>query len=139
MNRKKSRKDIRKGERLRKLCNIRKKFRRNVNRLRRKRASTARMIPLNRVLMDEKIADIVEANGGDINGYAFFSDPNTFKLLQKRLISILRANPDNKIPPITVSFALGGRYKVSNGRHRIACALLNRKTDINCVVRRDWS
>lgn len=80
---------------------------------------------LTELLFDERVADMVEANGGEFppslfnNLFAIESYP----LEQERLDRVM-AGYDTGLPPIRVEKGMGGKYIVQNGRHRITATIL---------------
>lgn len=77
------------------------------------------------LIIDERVADSVEARGGNIDKYINnFEAMGSFPLSDERLDSIIRAVREGvKLPPIDVK-KVGRKYLVINGRHRIAVCIL---------------
>lgn len=82
--------------------------------------------PLTSLLFDEKIADMVEKNGGTFPPKLFncLYAAETFHLDQKRLERIM-TGWETGLPPVSVKEQIGGKYQVLNGRHRLAATILN--------------
>ena len=83
--------------------------------------------PIHKLLFDEKIADMVEANGKEFpsNMVKCLYATDTFPLDQERLDNILEGWKDGEqFPPISVKKQTLDRYQVLNGRHRVCAAIL---------------
>lgn len=80
---------------------------------------------LRQLLFDERVADMVEKNGGKFppslmnNLFATESYP----LDQERLDRVM-SGYDSGLPPISVEKGMGEKYVVQNGRHRVAATIL---------------
>jgi len=80
---------------------------------------------LRQLLFDERVADMVEENGGEFppsllnNLFATESYP----LDQERLDRVM-AGYDTGLYPISVEKGMGDKYIVQNGRHRVAATIL---------------
>lgn len=60
-------------------------------------------------------------------------DDGTFALDQKRLNSVM-IGYQHGLPPVTVEKALGGKFTLLNGRHRLCAAILNGDTSIQAQI-----
>jgi hypothetical protein len=90
------------------------------------------MLPISSLIIDERIADIVEKNHGSIKKYEkSFQYMETFPLSQERLNLCMKIR--EPLAPISVSKS-GSKYIVLNGRHRIACAILKGQSTILASV-----
>ena len=105
-------------------------------------------VHLKNLLFDEKVADLVEKNGikfpeNFLKNIMYV--PDSFPLQQSRLNKILEKYHTSSFGAHTSSFGaiaepifiiktLGNKYKVENGRHRIAAAILKNNKDILAIV-----
>jgi hypothetical protein len=81
---------------------------------------------ISNLLFDEKIADMVEKNGGTFSPRLFkcLYGSGTFHLEQKRLDRVI-SGWKTGLPPVSVKKHTHGRFQVINGRHRVCATILN--------------
>ena len=94
-------------------------------------------LKLSELLIPERVLDAVEEVGSlsQLPPLHLFYAARDFPLQRRRLLNVLvgmvkdKRRGTTKVPPISVERVSSGRYRVINGRHRVAAAfLLRRKT-----------
>lgn len=90
---------------------------------------------LRQLLFDEKVADMVEKNGGEFPPSLFNNlfATESYPLDQERFDRVL-AGYDTGLPPITVEKGMGDKYIVQNGRHRVAATILRGDDIVPCMI-----
>jgi hypothetical protein len=113
----------------------RKSSRRKSSRRKSSRRKSSINISLKDLIIDERIADMVETQGKTFPNYLLnnLQEMDTFKLNQERLQSIMESSP-RTLPPIDVT-QQGSKYMVQNGRHRVAVAILRGDSSIRAEIK----
>lgn len=88
------------------------------------------IVSISDLLIDINIINMVKKRGHKPGKYNVVIN-GTFPLTDDRLDSILRAIV---LPPIDIQKSKNGLYTILNGRHRVACNILQGKKDIEAVI-----